>query len=79
MLRIIANKAKYTDGCLCFDDLALENVKIIKINKIEVLFQGLRMMIFDNIINKRSFRHRSQEENQGNSITKTKYLCNDQL
>lgn len=36
MLRIIVicNKVKYIDGCFCFDDLVLENVKIIK-NKIK--------------------------------------------
>lgn len=41
--RTIANKTKYTNGCLCLEDLTLENVRIIE-NKVENLLICVKMM-----------------------------------
>lgn len=46
--RTIANKTKYTNGCLCLEDLTLENVRIIE-NKVVNLLLCVKMMSSDNI------------------------------
>lgn len=46
--RTIANKTRYTNGCLCFDDLTMENVEIIE-KKVDKLLQSVKMMSSDNI------------------------------